>query len=203
MPSNLTDRQIRRMHQLYRDGISKRAIAGILQVNRNTVHTHLTGRVAYRDELARAIGLSLPKLCTANPMSIYSASEYLPGAPRPISTRMLHKAGILRAKIARCGKYKTKMLVASHADIRKAARALLPPGMWIRGSRLKDLTQNDDELFSFLTQKAKEVRSMSNRFFLWPDIVTKAISIGIPLSPAPHEISRALKTLDLTGVGWL
>lgn len=203
MPSNLTDRQIRRMHQLYADGFSKLAIAQILGINRNTVHTHLSGRVAYHVELARKLGTINRPLCDDDPMPIYLASEYLPGAPRPVSTFLLHKAGILKARIQRRGKYRTKMLVATHRDISRAAKSLLPPGLWVRVSRLKALLA-DDVLFSKLENSARiqERRAMANRFFLWIDVSNECAAIGAHLQPEPGEISKALKTFKLTGVGW-
>ena len=188
---------------MFRDGFSKLAISKILQVNRNTVHTHLTGRVAYHDELARAIGMRDRPLCDDDPMPIYLASEYLPGSPRPVSTFLLYQSGILRAKIERRGKYQTRMLVASHRDIRRAARSILPPGLWIRSSRLQDLI--DDDLFFdriFSNEKVKDFRAMSRRYFLWIDVVRECLKFGAVPQPDPKEISRAIKTLDLTGVGW-
>lgn len=173
----------------------------MLQIHRNTVTLHLTGKVAYPPELVLRLGLTgrAPSLAPGQPMSIYEAASLLPGYPAKYKLHRMVRAGILKAENVRGRLYTTLEAV------RACAAADLEPGLYFRGSSLCVYASDPELLLASLARKRvpnTSRSSWSKHRGCYPAPVTVAVAeaLDVKLSVPSYRVSIACSVLDAVGV---
>lgn len=199
----LSDRQVIRMHQLSAEGFKTKQIADMLEISKNTVIEHLAFRVPYTPAILRKIAcfpheFTLPK---ENPLTIYNAAIYLPGWPERAKLFQLYRNKVLKAKIKRRGPWRG--LVVSHAEIKRAALRMLPPGIWIRLGNVASYTnRNIAEECKKFSIGCNHMLHLKNKvqFVDIRDVVEQCVAREVPLNIPARTIHRALAAVDMTTV---
>ncbi len=206
----LTEQQIVRVHKLAREGKQIREIASMVGAHRNTITAHLKLRCAYSAATISklAIRVSLPP---TRQISIYDAAIYLPGWPSPSRVNKLRQAGVLEVKTSdrrtvaksRYWWNSVNQPFTTEQLIARAARKMLPKGVWFRtdlllnylsSSEVNQVFQLSDEM-----EDCKFWPCRRYRFVPATSIYRIGLEPNVPLS----VMSRVCECLRISGVATL
>lgn len=195
--NKLSDREIVRLHTLASEGTQYPQLARMFGCHVNTIIDHLAMRVCYSLAVYKAIGKPTP-IPSVEPINIYDAAIFLPGWPSRDKVYRLYKAGVLSAWIIR------KNLVTDFASVRKAARAMLPDGIWISNRSIESFLRLDDiKKLAKSQTKLKYWPSTEISFYPMPRVVQVAAESESELSIPAAIIHRCLQVERITGVATL
>lgn len=140
--TKLSTRQILQLHAMHVDGASNQEIARALQINRNSVSSHLAGEIAYPAPIYLKIQISSP-LVTSQWLTLRQAAAWIPGHPSPSKMQRIVAGRSWRG--AKIPQLRTKIVsrrrVTTLRSIKAFVRQVYPPGVWI----------TEDTLMNFLT----------------------------------------------------
>lgn len=200
----LTDRQIIRIHQMASAGISNQDIACELEVHRNTIYRHLSLRFPYSAYVMRVLCLDRP-MPTERVMTIYAAAAYLPGWPSDAVVFRLYRAGVLEAKKTTING-RAGVLGVRMPAVRRAARKMLPQGLWLKTETLPLYCEDAARLICETRHLAIDCKywpATHYKYLPAPSVFGTAAELEIPIKVPLRCRKRASLCLEATGVATL
>jgi hypothetical protein len=195
----LSEQQILRVHRLAESGLSNANIANQIGCHRNTITSHLHMRAVYSLELIRKIGIKVG-LPSTERISPYDAAIYLPGWPSQHKIDKLRRHGVLET----CSTSNCERAWTTERKIRKAARKMLPEGVWFASTSLELYFDACDarSILRKLDGAKQHCRYWPCRHYHYLN-ARQVFAMGFEYSIRPGVISRVSECLRISGVATL
>ena len=194
----LSEQQILRVHRLAASGLPHTNIANEIGCHRNTITSHLNLRAGYSPELIGKIGVKvgLPSTTRITP---YAAAIYLPGWPSQHKIDKLRRHGVLET----CSQGGTRAWT-NERKIRKAARRMLPEGVWFASTSLELYfgPRDVEAILSDLADRKEHCSYWPCRHYHYLNAID-VFALGFEHSIRPGVISRVSECLRISGVATL